>query len=56
MANCNLCPETPRDHGILDHIRVMHPDQWEEPEKWPDGGLVFIDRADATADEIGAGN
>lgn len=25
---------------MLDHIRVMHPDDYEEPERWPDGQLV----------------
>lgn len=29
--------------SIIDHIRVMHPDQYEEPERWPDGSLVIYD-------------
>lgn len=43
---CNLC-DGPLEGGsleeILDHLRVMHPDQYEPPERWPDGGLVIHD-------------
>lgn len=29
-------------HDILDHIRVMHPDEYGDgPPRWPDGGLVI---------------
>ncbi|GAB3251075.1 hypothetical protein [Kineosporia babensis] len=52
MATCNLCPETPLDDEILDHIRVMHPEQWEEPQRWPDGGFVFTDQTDYTTADI----
>lgn len=27
---------------MLDHLRVMHPEQGE-PERWPDGSLVLHD-------------
>lgn len=44
---CHLCdaPLTPgRLDAILDHVRVIHPDQWGDgPERWPDDGLVYDD-------------
>lgn len=45
---CNLCQdEWPDAEGGLesffDHLRVMHPDEHEEPERWPDGQLVVLD-------------
>lgn len=45
---CLLCNEEwPDDQGGIesgvDHIRVNHPDQYEAPERWPDGGLVIYD-------------
>lgn len=49
MATCHLCP--PDDDQIdaedaLDHIRVMHPEVWEDgPARWPDGSLVVVDCA-----------
>ncbi|HKY57617.1 MAG TPA: hypothetical protein VJL80_06235 [Aeromicrobium sp.] len=53
---CGLCDwEQPDAEGGLeagiDHIRVMHPDQYEEPERWPDGGLVIHDDT-LTAEEF----
>lgn len=51
MSTCFLCGHKtePADTMIqdvenaMDHIRVMHPDQYEESERWPDGGLVLED-------------
>ena len=45
---CHLCEdEWPDEEGgmesAIDHLRVMHPDKFEEPERWPDGGLVIHD-------------
>lgn len=52
---CNLCgDEWPDVEGGMesgiDHLRVMHPDQFEEPERWPDGGLVIHDDTIEPAD------
>lgn len=46
---CNRCGHTePKTDNMLsdvevmiDHLRVMHPDDFQEPERWPDGGLVL---------------
>lgn len=54
MATCELCGEQPEDAAILDHLRVMHPEQYGDgPEVWPDGGIVVLDETDYSADEIG---
>lgn len=55
-GHCHICDEdvprageaaaTPGHDAtiLLDHIRVMHPDQYGDgPLYWPDGGLVVID-------------
>ncbi|MFJ1539317.1 hypothetical protein ACIODS_12310 [Micromonospora chalcea] len=47
MVTCNLCP--PDDNhvhadSILDHLRLMHPDEYGDgPARWPDGGNVVVD-------------
>jgi hypothetical protein len=28
---------------MIHHLRQYHPDQYEEPWRWPDGGLVIED-------------
>lgn len=39
---CGLCPEELQGlEATVDHLRLMHPDQYEEPTRWPDGGIVF---------------
>jgi hypothetical protein len=54
-GHCYLCCEdiTPGDpESLLDHGRLIHPDQYGDgPERWPDGGLVYTDETDYTADE-----
>jgi hypothetical protein len=45
---CKLCDEEwPDEDGGLesavDHLRVMHPDKYEPPERWPDGQIVIHD-------------
>jgi hypothetical protein len=43
---CLLCkrrPEIP-DEQILEHLRLVHPETWEEIETWPDNAPVIIDR------------
>lgn len=55
-GTCALCLEplaVDGLEGIVDHVRLMHPDQFEDPQRWPDGGLVVVDETDPTADEIG---
>jgi hypothetical protein len=45
QPGCHLCedPDVPTDpQGLLDHLRVMHPDVYGDgPERWPDGGIVI---------------
>ena len=57
---CHLCdaPLTPGHlDAILDHVRVIHPDQWGDgPERWPDDGLVYDDTtADAALAAVNFG-
>ncbi len=42
---CHLCHDgVPRSlQDAIDHIRVLHPDAYSPPERWPDGGLVVTD-------------
>lgn len=45
---CLVCREEwPDEDGglesVVDHMRVMHPDDFEPPERWPDGALVIHD-------------
>jgi hypothetical protein len=44
-ATCLLCqPPEIIGAGILDHLRLFHPDQYGDgPECWPDGGFVVED-------------
>ncbi len=56
-GHCDICdedvprPGDPHDEStdgmvLVDHIRVMHPDQYGDgPELWPDGGPVIIDKS-----------
>lgn len=47
MATCHLCPDGDNqlpDAGMLDHLRVLHPDAYGDgPQRWPDGSLVVLD-------------
>lgn len=44
MATCGLCPEEVPDEDVLDHLRVMHPDQYGDgPDQWPNGDVVIVD-------------
>lgn len=47
MATCHLCPSDDNeiaDTEVLDHLRVMHPDQYRDgPDRWPDGEVVVND-------------
>lgn len=45
---CLICSdEWPDAEGglesFVDHMRVLHTDRYEEPERWPDGALVIHD-------------
>jgi hypothetical protein len=56
---CNLCGHTePKSDSLLadvevmlDHLRLMHPDEYEEPERWPDGQLVITVEEDSLTPE-----
>jgi hypothetical protein len=44
MGHCNLCDEPVEDRDIIDHIRLIHPVEYDGgPAMWPDGGLVILD-------------
>jgi len=45
MGHCLLCDEHVNDADLLDHLRVLHPDEYGDgPERWPDGEIVFYDQ------------
>lgn len=46
MGTCLVCPDLPHvpDAGLLDHLRLLHPDHYGDgPQRWPDGGVVVHD-------------
>lgn len=43
---CNVCHEVYAPDKILEHVRLMHPDKWDAPDTWPDGGAVTWEDAD----------
>jgi hypothetical protein len=43
VMQCQLCGQRMVTPAILDHVRLMHPDQDAVPERWPDGGLVIYE-------------
>jgi hypothetical protein len=54
VVTCQLCGERLAGTGedmaadmltALEHIRLLHPDVYEEPETWPDGSLVVVDES-----------
>lgn len=55
MGVCNLCGDTPDDADLLEHLRVIHPDDYGDgPTRWPDGRIVVVDQtADTIADILG---
>lgn len=55
--HCNLCHQniTGDVHALLDHLRVLHPAFYEDPERWPDGGLVITEEPASIQDLLDAG-
>lgn len=50
-GHCNVCDEPVPSDELLDHLRVVHPEQYGDgPERWPDGGLVIHDGSDTVDD------
>lgn len=42
--HCHMCPDVMPVAEAIDHLRVMHPDQYGDgPERWPDGQPVLYD-------------
>jgi hypothetical protein len=39
---CNPAGAVP-DQELVDHMRVVHPDRWDQVERWPDGRVVVVD-------------
>lgn len=52
-GTCHLCDESVTLVGILDHLRVIHPEVWAGIERWPDGGIVVHDATVETPGGIG---
>lgn len=56
---CSLCDWEQPDaevglEGAIDHIRVMHPDDYGDgPDRWPDGSLAIHDTTLEPSDFIG---
>lgn len=41
---CDLCGEQAPDTEVLEHLRLMHPEQYGDgPALWPDGSVVIVD-------------
>lgn len=48
---CHVCEQPVPSAELLDHLRVMHPEQYGDgPQRWPDGALVIIDDSDTVDD------
>lgn len=43
MAYCLMCSESIPDDALLEHLRLIHPEFFNELERWPDGGIVVHD-------------
>lgn len=48
---CSVCNQEMHGSQLLDHMRLLHPDQYEELELslmdfWPDGNLVVHEDPD----------
>ena len=46
LWKCHKCNIRFSPEHILDHIRIMHPDQDDGFDKWPDGEPVIHEDAD----------
>ncbi len=43
-GRCEVCGDPVPTAQLLDHLRLLHPDDYGDgPQRWPDGGLVVID-------------
>lgn len=52
LGHCFVCHEPVTNREILNHIRLIHPDEYGDgPDLWPDGRVVIED-ADVTPEEI----
>jgi hypothetical protein len=47
MGTCYSCPPDDNvvpDGDMVDHLRLMHPDEWGDGlQEWPDGEPVIVD-------------
>jgi len=46
VGTCHVCrpPAYVDDEEAMDHLRLMHPDEWGDgPQRWPDGQVVVHD-------------
>jgi hypothetical protein len=46
MGTCWVCrpPAQVDDEEAMEHLRLLHPDEWGEgPQRWPDGLVVVHD-------------
>ena len=42
-ARCNLCRKQMPTEELLEHVRLLHPDDYEPVQTWSDGQPVIID-------------
>lgn len=40
---CFVCQDELPSETALEHVRLIHPDVYEEPAQWPDGKRVVVD-------------
>lgn len=43
---CRLCPDMVPAYQLLEHIRLLHPENYEETLRWPDGEPIAWEDAD----------
>ena len=44
FGHCCMCHEPLATSDLLEHVRVIHPDQYGDgPERWSDGNIVVHD-------------
>lgn len=50
MGSCLICSEKVPDPDLVEHLRLMHPDQYEPSGEWPGGRPVRVDKTLNPAD------
>lgn len=50
--HCRLCPEVTPIEGIVEHVRLMHPDVWEGTPVVVDAGVCGDTRTSAAGNQL----